>query len=83
MWLKFILLASNSAITAATRRPLGYLREDPDIVPLFDLAVGEAVAVAKAKGFVIADHALSLYAHCTKEKCPTRPASVRHNFAHE
>lgn len=31
-------------------------------------------AVAKAKGFAIADHALSLYANCTKEKCPNRPA---------
>ncbi len=27
-------------------------------------------AVAKAKGFTIADHALSLYATCNKEKCP-------------
>jgi Fur family transcriptional regulator, ferric uptake regulator len=30
-------------------------------------------AVAKSKGFVIADHALSLYANCTKTKCPNRP----------
>jgi Fur family ferric uptake transcriptional regulator len=30
-------------------------------------------AVAAAKGFVIADHALSLYAHCTKDACPHRP----------
>ena len=30
-------------------------------------------AVAQAKGFAIADHALSLYAHCTKEHCPNRP----------
>lgn len=29
-------------------------------------------AVAKSKGFAIADHALSLYAHCTKDKCPNR-----------
>ena len=29
-------------------------------------------AVAKAKGFTIADHALSLYAHCTKNPCPNR-----------
>jgi Fur family ferric uptake transcriptional regulator len=29
-------------------------------------------AVAKTKGFAIADHALSLYAHCTKDKCPNR-----------
>ncbi len=27
-------------------------------------------AIAKSKGFVIADHALSLYANCTKPKCP-------------
>src|SRR3954464_15672440 len=31
-------------------------------------------AVAKAKGFEIADHALSLYAHCPKEVGPNRPA---------
>lgn len=31
-------------------------------------------AVAKAKGFEIADHALSLYAHCTKRNCPYRDA---------
>lgn len=30
-------------------------------------------AVAAAKGFAIADHALSLYAHCTKDACPHRP----------
>jgi Fur family transcriptional regulator, ferric uptake regulator len=29
-------------------------------------------AVAKAKGFKIAEHALSLYAHCTKDVCPNR-----------
>jgi Fur family transcriptional regulator, ferric uptake regulator len=31
-------------------------------------------AVAKAKGFTIADHALSLYAHCTKNPCPNKAA---------
>ncbi len=30
-------------------------------------------AVAKAKGFSISDHALSLYATCIKDKCPNRP----------
>ena len=32
-------------------------------------------AVASAKGFTIADHALSLYANCTKDNCPNRPAT--------
>ena len=29
--------------------------------------------VATTKGFTIADHALSLYAHCNRENCPHRP----------
>jgi Fur family transcriptional regulator, ferric uptake regulator len=32
-------------------------------------------AVAKAKGFSIADHALSLYATCTKGNCPHRTSA--------
>ena len=37
--------------------------------------------VARSKGFVIADHALSLYANCSKDPCPNRPANLRANFA--
>ena len=33
-------------------------------------------AVAKIKGFSIADHALSLYAHCTALNCPHRPPAA-------
>jgi len=32
--------------------------------------------VAKTKGFAIADHALSLYAHCIKDKCPNRGVTL-------
>ena len=32
------------------------------------------VKVAKRRGFEIADHALSLYAHCRKKNCEHRPA---------
>ena len=34
-------------------------------------------SVARAKGFAIADHALSLYANCTKDDCPHRPRLAR------
>lgn len=30
-------------------------------------------AIAHEKGFAIADHALSLYAHCAKSDCPHKP----------
>jgi Fur family ferric uptake transcriptional regulator len=32
-------------------------------------------AVAKANGFAISDHALSLYANCTKDNCPNRASA--------
>lgn len=39
----------------------------------FDAKIEERQnAVAKDKGFVIAEHALSLYAHCTRQDCPNR-----------
>ena len=41
---------------------------DPEIEAL-------QVKVAKRQGFEIADHALSLYAHCRKKNCEHRPAS--------
>ena len=36
--------------------------------------------VALTKGFVIADHALSLYAHCSKVTCPNRPVNHRSGY---
>jgi len=33
--------------------------------------------VAAEKGFAIADHALSLYAHCTRDKCEHRAAATK------
>lgn len=35
--------------------------------------------MAKAKGFEIADHSLSIYAHCSQSPCPHRPANPRHH----
>ena len=34
------------------------------------------IKVAKKKGFEIADHALSLYAHCSKKTCAHRPGNT-------
>src|ERR1700686_725895 len=41
LWMKFILLATNASITGATRQPIGKLRDDPDIRPMFMAAYQE------------------------------------------
>ncbi|HMW55944.1 MAG: ferric iron uptake transcriptional regulator [Candidatus Accumulibacter phosphatis] len=35
--------------------------------------------IAKERGFVIREHALYLYAECTKTECPYRGTSLRHS----
>ena len=53
LWMKFILLASNAAMTAATRQPIGKLRNDPDIAPYFAAAFQEVADLGRAKGIAL------------------------------
>jgi 2-dehydropantoate 2-reductase len=53
LWMKFILLATNAGITAATRQPIGKLREDSDIRPVMIAAFREVYEVGKAKGIAL------------------------------
>lgn len=55
LWEKFILLATNAAVVAATRLPFGKLRDDPDIMALFKAGFAEATAVGRALGVKIPD----------------------------
>jgi len=58
LWMKFILLATNASITAATRQPIGKLRDDPDIRPIILAAVREVFAVGKAKKIALPSDAV-------------------------
>lgn len=53
LWMKFILLTTNAGITAATRQPIGKLREDSDIRPVMIAAFREVYDVGKAKGIAL------------------------------
>src|SRR6267154_3519656 len=50
LWMKFILLAGNASMMAATRQPIGKLRDDPDLRPIFLAAYREVVDVGRARG---------------------------------
>jgi 2-dehydropantoate 2-reductase len=53
LWMKFILLASNAGMMAATRQPIGKLRDDPDLRPIFVAAYREVIDVGRARGVVL------------------------------
>ncbi len=50
LWMKFILLASNAGIMALARQPIGTLRDDPDLRPIFLAAYQETIDVGRARG---------------------------------
>jgi len=52
IWKKFVLLSANAGATAASRQPLGVIREDPDMRALFFQLVEETIAVGRAAGVV-------------------------------
>jgi 2-dehydropantoate 2-reductase len=80
LWMKFILLATNAAITAATRTPIGILRDDPDIAALFTLASAEVAAVGRAKGIKLPGDIVETVVGFTRSAPPMMMASMAHDL---
>jgi len=53
LWAKFVRLAVFSGMTSVTRTSIGPLRDDPDLWAMFQAAVLEGMAVARAKGIAL------------------------------
>lgn len=76
LWMKFVLLSTNAAITAATRRPIGELRDDPDIRPFILSALREAYEVGKAKGVALPADAVDKILDFIRHAPPAMKASM-------
>jgi 2-dehydropantoate 2-reductase len=80
LWMKFILLASNAAMTAASRTGIGLLRDDPDAGPLFARAYAEVAAVGRAKGIKLPPDAVERTIGFNGNAPPTMMASMAHDL---
>jgi len=76
LWMKFILLATNASITAATRQPLGKLRDDPDIRPIMIASFRETFEVGRAKGIALPDDAVDRILDLVGHAPPAMKASM-------
>jgi 2-dehydropantoate 2-reductase len=76
LWMKFILLASNAGLMSLSRQPIGQLRDDPDVLPIFSAAYQEIIDVGRAKGIVLPADARERILEATKHFPPTMKASM-------
>jgi 2-dehydropantoate 2-reductase len=76
LWMKFILLASNAGIMSLARQPIGKLRDDPDLRPIFLAAYREVIDVGRAKGIALPDDALDRIVDFTGHAPPAMKASM-------
>jgi len=58
IWTKFVRLSVFSGMTAVTRCPIGRVVADPDLFEMLKSAARETMAVARAKGVAVPDHAI-------------------------
>jgi 2-dehydropantoate 2-reductase len=76
LWMKFILLASNAGMMALSRQPIGKLRDDPDMDPIFRAAYREVIDVGRARGIALPADALQRVLELTKLFPPHMKASM-------
>ena len=76
LWMKFILLASNAGMMALSRQPIGALRDDPDLRPIFVAAYQETIDVGRARGVALPADALERIVELTGHFPPAMKASM-------
>ena len=76
LWMKFVLLATNASMTALARQPIGQLRDDSDIRPVFIAAYQEVIDVARAGGVALPSDALDKVLEFNGNAPPAMRASM-------
>jgi 2-dehydropantoate 2-reductase len=80
LWMKFILLATNAGMTALARQPIGPLREDSDLRPIFLAAYQETIDIGRAKGVALPPDARERIVELTGHLPPGMKASMAHDL---
>ncbi|MEC8137488.1 MAG: 2-dehydropantoate 2-reductase, partial [Pseudomonadota bacterium] len=80
VWMKFLLIATMSSITTSTRKPIGELRDDPDIRPVIVASLEESIAVGQAMGVDLPENAMEQQLKRIAEFPAAMVASMYHDL---
>lgn len=81
LWQKFVLLATNAALTTITRQPAAGVYGNPELKALAADLMREVMAVGRAKGITIPDETLDRSIALTETFPPDMYASMYHDLA--
>ena len=81
LWEKFVLLATNSALTTVLRKPAGEIYHDPELAGIAAEMMREVAALARAEGITVADDVVERALALTRSFPPGMYASMYHDLA--
>ncbi len=82
LWGKFTRLSVFSGMTAATRSPLGVIRQDPDLTAMMRAALQESVQVARASGVALPDQYMKEILAMVGDMPPESKSSMLEDLEH-
>jgi 2-dehydropantoate 2-reductase len=81
LWSKFVLLATNAAMTTLTRQPLGVVYGDADLCRVAEAAMREVRAVATARGVALDSDIVEQMVARSKTLPPDMTTSMHHDLS--
>jgi 2-dehydropantoate 2-reductase len=82
LWRKFAFICAHSGMTAATRKPLGEIRETPDSWAMYRRIVEEVVSVAQAEGIDLSDGTVAEWMEFAEDLDPKMYSSLHYDLTH-
>ncbi|MEF8773622.1 MAG: 2-dehydropantoate 2-reductase [Halobacteriales archaeon] len=82
LWRKFAFICAQSGVTAATRKPIGRIRETPATWKLYRRVVEEVLAVARARGVELPDETVDEWLAFARDLDAETTSSLYYDLTH-
>ena len=83
LWDKFVFICAHSGMTAATRLPIGPIRESPPAWTMYQRLMKEGRDVASAEGVRVSEEVLDDWLDLAREMDPEMYSSLHYDLIHE
>ena len=83
LWRKFAFICAHSGMTAATRTPLGALRDTPESWGMYRRLIDEVVTVARERGVALPRAAVDEWIEFAQDLDPEMYSSLHYDLTHQ